>query len=276
MGPGTSPALPNKRVRRRARLTAASLSLGAGLAHCLNADKRVRRACRDLTHLPARVRAVVFLVAVGVLAAASSAGATFGFSWAPGGDALAAGTTARLTWSLPPGHDHGFGEMELVLSLDGGRTFPFRVTREFSPAKRALDWRVPALSSRCARLALRAGNDGEPEDEEVVFVSEEFAIKTGAFSPLEPTVFLRGEWHTVEALEEDEDTSQPFSSVHSEIRPTIAPVGHLTSGSKRLPRPAATEKSTSRAAAFRSVALTDPAAHRPCLPRVPADSPRRE
>jgi len=169
--------------------------------------------------LLARTREIVFLGVVSVLAAVSSAGATGGFSRAPG---------------------------------------------------------VPAFSSRHARLALRAGNDGAPGEEDVLLVSEEFAIEAAEFAPVEPTTFVRGEWRTLEVFEEEGNTPQLFPGLHPEPRPSIAPAGHPANASKRLPRPAAPEKPALRTGDFQTVDLTHRPARRPVLPRLPAASPRRE
>ena len=219
---------------------------------------------------------LVFLGAIGVLAAAPSTGATFGFSWPPGREALAAGSSVNLAWSLPADHDEVFGEMELVLSLDGGRTFPIRLTRDLSPATRALALRVPALPSPHARLALRVGDAGEPADEEILLVSEEFAIEVGAVSRLEPTAFVRGEWRTLEALQEGKKTAQPIPGIIPETGPAVAPAKHRASATAPRQRPAAAERPTLRTVAFKTAALSDQPSRRPGLPRIPADTPRRE
>src|SRR5512141_149200 len=77
-------------------------------------------------------------------------------------------------------------EAELMLSLDGGRTFPVRVTAEHSPGARSAAFRVPNLACRQAVLALRTG-DGEGE-ETIRAVSAEFTIEADAAAPAEPLV----------------------------------------------------------------------------------------
>lgn len=91
----------------------------------------------------------------------------------------------------------GVGERELILSLDGGRTFPVRLTREIEPDEGSVSWRVPALPSEHAVLALREGGDGS--EEEIVAVSAEFTIFQGPGLPAEELRFQNGEWKTREA-----------------------------------------------------------------------------
>lgn len=103
---------------------------------------------------------------------------------APAG-ALQPGARVEVSW--PAAADlHGFDEMELVLSVDGGRTFPVRVTGRIAPAGRRFPWTVPALPAARARLALRAGTAEEDEDETIVGVSEPFSIapSEGTFEEL--------------------------------------------------------------------------------------------
>ncbi|MFI5180754.1 MAG: hypothetical protein ACHQPI_05140 [Thermoanaerobaculia bacterium] len=93
-------------------------------------------------------------------------------------------------------------ERELVLSLDGGKTFPLRLTAEIGPGDRSASWRVPALPTEHAVLALREGGDGF--EEEIVDLSAEFTILPGAGLPAEELRFRDGEWKSREA-----DAGQP-------------------------------------------------------------------
>lgn len=91
----------------------------------------------------------------------------------------------------------GVEERELILSLDGGRTFPLRLTAEIGPLTRSASWRVPAFPTEHAVLALREGGDGSGE--EIVAVSAEFTILPGPGLPAEELRFRDGEWKTREA-----------------------------------------------------------------------------
>ncbi len=112
------------------------------------------------------------------------------------GERLQAGGSIEISWTLDRGRMQAFDEMELVLSLDGGRTFPLRVTREISPQSGRLAWRVPGLPAVKARLALRAGSDEQADSETVAVVSDVFEIAPRAGLDLEEVFRVRGEWRT--------------------------------------------------------------------------------
>jgi hypothetical protein len=71
-------------------------------------------------------------------------------------DTLAAGDLVEVRWE-------GIGtearEVELLLSLDGGRT-ALRLTEQLSSGAGTYSWRVPEISSRHASLILRMGIEG--------------------------------------------------------------------------------------------------------------------
>lgn len=104
----------------------------------------------------------------------------------------------RITWDLPPVRLRE-REVELVFSTDGGRSFPLRITRDLSPEAGQYLWRVPTLPTAHARLALRAGDDGEPGEERIVFVSEEFEIEPETSWGAEILCRSGAEWRTEEA-----------------------------------------------------------------------------
>jgi len=101
----------------------------------------------------------------------------------------------------------GVEERELVLSLDGGKTFPLRLTGDLDPGDRETSWRVPALPTEHAVLALREGGDGF--EEEIVAVSAEFVIVPGPGVPAEELRFRDGEWKTREADAGHSDLPSP-------------------------------------------------------------------
>jgi hypothetical protein len=238
------------RIHRKPLIAAMSLLLGAGVAFGGNANNE---------------------------SAAHSPATTSGFSWSPGRNALAAGSSVGLSWSLPAGNGGGFDEMELVLSLDGGRTFPIRVTRDLSPATRALSWSVPALPSSRARLALRVGDFGEPADEEILLLSEEFAIETGPVSRFEPTLFVRGEWRTLDALEDGQSAWLPDPDILEETGLAAVAAGrNARAAAPRRPRTAAAERFMLRTDVFGAAIRSERPVHHACLLHVPADTPRRE
>ena len=100
-------------------------------------------------------------------------------SWAkPGVPAtVTAGQTVVLELGdAPPDVD----ELEILLSLDDGRSFPVRVTREIQPGEREVRWKVPALATTVARLRVRFGehSGGAREHETWGPMSAAFAIIT--------------------------------------------------------------------------------------------------
>jgi hypothetical protein len=115
------------------------------------------------------------------------------------GDRLEPESLVEISWSLdrfPSGDD----EWELVLSLDGGRSFPVRVTANLDPATRRVLWRVPALPTDQARLAVRTGSDGEPSEEVPRLIGPSFVIAASVRAPVEELFAVRSEWRTREAL----------------------------------------------------------------------------
>jgi hypothetical protein len=137
------------------------------------------------------------------------------------GATLTGGSLVEARWSFAaPAGDAD--EAELVLSLDGGRTFPVRVSAELSPDARSYRWRVPSLSSATARLALRVGADHEKGRESIVAVSAQFTI--AAAGP-EPESLVRGasEWWTRQALSERTVRDILETSVEPEGDRLVAP-----------------------------------------------------
>ncbi len=78
------------------------------------------------------------------------------------GGSLFAGQRVTVTWDGLP---EGVREVELLLSLDGGRRFPVRLTESFDPAPGAFSWLVPSLPASAARLRLRYGRAGREEED---------------------------------------------------------------------------------------------------------------
>jgi hypothetical protein len=115
------------------------------------------------------------------------------------GERLEPGESIEVSWALDQHQARAFDEMELILSLDGGRTFPLRLTRDLSPGSGRVTWRVPALPAGKARLALRGGSDEEPDLESIAAVSDAFEIVPRAGLDLEQLFQFRGEWRTRES-----------------------------------------------------------------------------
>ncbi|MFL6263252.1 MAG: hypothetical protein ACJ76Y_26450 [Thermoanaerobaculia bacterium] len=82
------------------------------------------------------------------------------------GATLTAGSTVELEWA-PLAELAGAEEWEAFLSLDGGATYPVRVTPHLDLDLRRVQWRVPAVSTRSARLLLRFGDEREEKELEL-------------------------------------------------------------------------------------------------------------
>ncbi len=70
---------------------------------------------------------------------------------------LGPGRTVEVRWSGLP---HSAAEVELLLSLDEGRTYSVRLTEDLDPGGGSYLWEVPRLETGRARLAIRMGLDG--------------------------------------------------------------------------------------------------------------------
>jgi len=107
-------------------------------------------------------------------------------------------------------------EMELILSLDGGSTWPIRLSRDLPIEGRSFEVRLPRLPSAEARIALRAGQEGEPEAEAILAISGPLAIEgiEGTQGPsvptMEPLARVAGEWRTPEAVTPDTPSTPPL------------------------------------------------------------------
>lgn len=141
------------------------------------------------------IRASLLLAAV---AFASPSTASAGLTSPRAGERVTPGSLLALSVPLANDARREADEMELLLSLDGGRTFPVRITSELSPTARVTWWRVPNLPTAHARLALRTGTS--ERDEVVRAVSEEFAVDAAPDAPLEVLERMCGEWGTREAV----------------------------------------------------------------------------
>jgi hypothetical protein len=224
--------------------------------------------------MPRPVRSPAIALLAWSLAAAALAAGRFA---APGaGTPLEAGATARVAWDLPGWHGRGFGEMELVLSLDGGRTFPVRVTRDLDPSVRCLFFRVPALPTAHARLGLRAGDGAEPDAEEIVLVSDDFVIEADPASPLEPLASVRGEWRTREALESGAARAPADPRTVAAAEPVLDPARETPTAAAPQPRPPAHGAAPRDASTFEFTPAVPVMPPRPQLSYAPSHIPRRE
>jgi len=102
---------------------------------------------------------------------------------APGeGAVLAAGSMATLEWAPEAalerqGRSEGWEEWEAFLSLDGGATYPVRITPHLDRDLRQVRFKVPSLPTANGRLLLRVGD----ERRETAFeLPQRFAISAAA------------------------------------------------------------------------------------------------
>lgn len=82
----------------------------------------------------------------------------------PGSGAVwTAGESATLAWRPGPGFGRaeGLEEWEVFLSVDGGLTFPVRLTPHLDLDRREVEVRVPDLPTENGRLLLRVGDERE-------------------------------------------------------------------------------------------------------------------
>jgi len=90
------------------------------------------------------------------------------------GTVLSGGTTATLAWEPGPGMSLvGVQEWEAFLSLDGGASWPIRITPHLDLGLRRVSFPIPAVPSREVRLLLRVGDESY---EEPYAVAETFTI----------------------------------------------------------------------------------------------------
>ncbi|MFZ5788650.1 MAG: hypothetical protein ACOY3Y_19610 [Acidobacteriota bacterium] len=209
-------------------------------------------------------------VLLGVIAATTAARSAPGYGGKilspSGGQLVTAGEVVVVCWSaLAPDVD----EMELMLSLDGGRAYALRLTPQLDPERLSFHWLVPNLPTEHARLRVRYGRHGEENDAEAGGV---FGIK-GASIPAAVVRYHSGEWwtgahapHVAGALEPHENrVHRPGSGLFLADPTDIgAPEGR--------PRTPCPERSA------RETVESEPAPEQPCRHHSsrPLDLPRRE
>lgn len=77
------------------------------------------------------------------------------------GQVLYPGQQIRVEWkTILPNIDLSWCELELYLSVDGGATFPFRLTPQLDPRAAFFYWTVPDMPTAAAVLDIRFGCEG--------------------------------------------------------------------------------------------------------------------
>lgn len=164
---------------------------------------------------------------------------------------VTAGELLALEFGIaPPGVD----ELEILLSLDDGRTFPVRASREIEPRERSVRWKVPALASARARLRIRYHCRGR---EIPGPVSAPFTIASNR-QPAELALFHESGWW--EGIAEDRDASA------SADLDSGAPRLVEGSSTEPLALPSAPPSMIDRAPARSLLPVESPLADRPAAP----------
>ncbi|HEV2853429.1 MAG TPA: hypothetical protein VHC97_11555 [Thermoanaerobaculia bacterium] len=116
------------------------------------------------------------------------------------GAALAAGAEAELEWAPLEPFDRfpKVEEWEAFLSLDGGATWPVRITPHLDQDLRRVRWQVPPVPTPDARILLRFGDEHQETAVELpvrfsiaaspVLLGESFALARRAAGPGEPAL----------------------------------------------------------------------------------------
>jgi hypothetical protein len=182
---------------------------------------------------------------------------------------LQSGEPLAVTWSVDPATIGDRDEMELVLSLDGGATFPIRVTGGLSTDARTLSWRVPALPTDRGVLALRVGDDGEDGRETIVAESEPFAIAADPESAPEILYAVAHEWRTRDALDGAPVRTTPRDLAPSSSGPEMSSADAGAHESETPPAGDETEQAESGGVLAKTPSPSPPATPRPLSTSLP-------
>src|SRR3954469_8939569 len=156
------------------------------------------RYSRPLPVLAWLVLGLLALSPAGFARGTREAGAPIQLVAPQAGALLVAGSTAELEWA-PSGSFPllpGVEEWEAFLSLDGGATYPMRITPHLDQDLRRIRFQVPPIPTADARILLRFGDERR---ETVVELPERFAITAAPVAapeemfPLAWTAFAAGE-----------------------------------------------------------------------------------
>jgi hypothetical protein len=152
------------------------------------------------------------------------------------GQVLRGGDVVEVSWTgVPASAD----EVELLLSLDGGRRVAVRLTEELSSGDRSYLWRVPNLSGRQAALVLRMGIQGREIESAP---SALFEIRPEPARPAVPVKWREGEvWVSAESRARGADplpaaglgsSSGQWTPLRERSDPIAPPAGAALSGAR--------------------------------------------
>lgn len=117
---------------------------------------------------------LAWLVLAGLATSASAAVAPVRLVSPAPGAVLRAGSTAEIAWEPLARLEPGVEEWEAFLSLDGGETYPLRVTPHLDRDLRRVRWQVPPVPTAEARILLRFGDERQ---ETYVELPQRFSIE---------------------------------------------------------------------------------------------------
>jgi hypothetical protein len=93
------------------------------------------------------------------------------------GQVLVPGQKVKVEWrAILPNLDLSWCELEVYLSLDGGNTFPFRITPQLDPRASFFYWTVPNLPTNTAVLDIRFGCEASFPESYSPQIAGRFAI----------------------------------------------------------------------------------------------------
>lgn len=151
------------------------------------------------------------------------------------GVTLVAGSMADLEWAPLGGFDRfpEVEEWEAFLSLDGGATWPVRITPHLDQDLRHFHWQVPPVPTKDARILLRFGDEHEETAVEMpvrfsiaasASRGEGFALARRAVGPGEPALLGRaGVAVWVEGNRRGGSVRQFVAPVELSLRERLAP-----------------------------------------------------
>jgi len=199
----------------------------------------------------------------------------------PEGATLRGGSTAELEWRAREPFEklRGVEEWEAFLSLDGGATYPIRITPHLDRDLRRVRWQVPGIPTSEARLLLRFGDEREeiflelPQRFAIAPAPEmrwAFALASVAPAAGEPALpGHAGVVAWVEGSRRGGSLRQRVAPQRPGLRsalspPELRPETALLVRDAPLPQPAAAFRSTGRrTASDQGSLLRGPAKHRP-------------
>jgi hypothetical protein len=141
------------------------------------------------------------------------------------GSEVAGGQLVELSWGeLPAGTE----ELEILLSLDDGRTYTVRVSPELDARERRYRWRVPGLHAAHARLRLRLGSERAELEAEPTAPFRIVGAPAG--SPPEPLFHEGTSWGGLVPPGSGRPVADAFAPV---TRLTIGNLGHAVAKAPR-------------------------------------------